>query len=983
MCASRTHTTNDLLEGTAGGVFAVDNHVHVKMFESGVRPDDGHRLGKVTSVTGDQCEVMFPQGVTLTSDYSTRPADQFTDLHGTNTWTGPCNSLVKAPTAAQRLTLPTRGLVESPHAEHDKSIFWTQCCQQNWDVTVDCNTLGETDENCGLATICPHQRSAFGLSYNPPLHSHHTDIEGFCGTNVLSNRCDVEWSANCNHVDNLGDSGASQRYMSLYPECATSSGSAWKKIVQAVSSDCSAFRVDGRKYTNWDEGDLSKQMVMAEDAEARKVMEVCLEAVNHWFHPLYHYYVQCTHNDFHTYHEACKPDQNKYEEQACQWRTTEDQYCDDYKECIETEARACTEGEFCNSLDVKVKARKADYETGQRIICLLAVLVSDDTTEAGREGDVTDADGFHYTDADGNRVKRDEAVIYSSKKERLQECKDKENNDDGPENPHSRANENQACIPRKNSAFEEGNYKLVTGSETVTSASGHDGNSVTVQHLDDYTETNTDGQADGVKVATGSTLDADLDAQNNAINGVGGVRSVTKEYEAQVAWQDVGSTTETLKIAEWMSQGACKIDTEQWELEACGAAPGFNVELRYPETLCVPQCESRSDGDTPTCSQVPNGQFISISYSVTLTYGSTAPQRVATVPTFFVGAHNTETDHFSVPCSADFFLDQQWGYINAASCPVGDIGAETCAGATFEPAKSLNAHGHEFLNTDDKAGGLMLHMKMFPRPAIMRSPGRSDPLSETSVLCESSGAVSYDGGAGCKVILVHEDYFKGSVWQARAENTFYYKDSEMSTADNADDLYSDGPRGTSSAMPYAEFHGVQTPTDFKTYADAFDIYAQSAAKETYTAYPDHFSYEWCVKCSPDQLKMKEESAGWVWRSPQPTEAERLLMDGVTVRKMVWRVDDTETLEVEQCFDPVYSPHPVNTPCWNWQDVTRTESTAFGADFGGNCEGATYQDPHATYTPAGETVQGFGDADTSFDRKVPAYHPKACTDSVAA
>jgi len=274
-----------------------------------------------------------------------------------------------------------------------------------------------------------------------------------------------------------------------------------------------------------------------------------------------------------------------------------------------------------------------------------------------------------------------------------------------------------------------------------------------------------------------------------------------------------------------------------------------------------------------------------------------------------------------------------------------------------------------------------LHMKMFPRPAIMRSPGRSNPLSETSVLCESSGVASFDG-AGCKVILVHQDYFKGSVWQAQAENKFYYKDSEMSVADADEALHSDGPRGTSSAMPYTEFHGTQTPTNFNTYADAFDIYyTQSAAKETYTAYPDHFSYEWCVKCSPEQLKMKEETEGWVWRSPQPTEAERLEMDGVTVRKMVWRVDDSETSEVEQCDDPVYSPTPKSTPCWNWQDVTRTESTAFGADFGGNCEGATYQDPHATFTPAGETVSGFGASDTLFKKRVPAYHPKACTQSV--
>lgn len=1136
MCAHRTHTTDDLLEGTPGGAVAVNDDVHVKMSLSDTigtlttadRLDDGHRLGKVVAVTGTQCVVEFPQGLdvlglTLTSDYSTRHTDQFTDLHGDdNTWTGPCGSLVKAPTDT-----PTRGLVESPHDEHTNSIFWTECCENDWSQVNEKTTLGSMTLSVGqvgTADACPHQRSPFGLTYNPPSHSHGSDHTTTCETSTSSlNACDVDWSADCNHVDNFDMSAQAteagtryEKYMSLYPECATSSGSAWKKIVQPVSCDADplVYRVDGRRYTNWDEGDLSKQMVMAEDAEARKVMEVCLEAVNHWFQPIYHYYVQCTHNDFHTYHEACKPDQNKYEEQACLWRETEDSYCDDYKDCIETEAHACTEGEFCESLEVKVKARKADYETGQRIICLLAVLISDDETEAGREvdaagdpSDLTDADGFHFTDANGNRVRRDEAVIYSSKRERLDECKNKQNNDDGPENPHTRANADMACIPRKNSAFLEGDYTLVTGDSTVTSAAGHlnDGNSVDVQHLNDYTNTNIDQRADGVKVVTGTNLDANLEDQNNAVDSrvkkrnfktgsctagfepvttdyecylagaqasnagglglesiaggetasvlgnpgnpasdpytnevathsdvgswdtlpmcfkssagvflkkvsrrhsataddkmyaVGSMSSVatfnvatsvaaptpvcvqrvgtnddilyntdTKEYDAQERWQDVGSDAETLKVAEWMSRGSCQIDTEQWELEACGGATE-NVRIRYPDTMCVPDCETRTDGTA--CTQTPANTFIATDYSTHLTYGDAAPTRVATVPTLFVGVHNTETDDFSVPCSADFFLDQMWGYVNAAAaCPTPENdGARTCAGATFEPAKSLNSQGFPF-ESDDKAGGLMLHMKMFPRPAIMRSPGRSDPLSETTVLCHNSDdrtSVHFDGSDGCKVILVHKNYFKGSVWTAQTETTFHYADSTgTSPGPNTDgDLRSDGPRGTST--PYAEAHGV---ADITTHADAFDIYNVDNvlaynAKETYTAYPDHFSYEWCRKCSPSTLKMDQEPTDWVWRNQAAPDTS------VTVPKMFWL---PETL-VSVCPTPVSGAFTQPTPCWNWEDVTTTVSTAFGPDFAGNCEGITYSPP-----ATGDTVP-YG----SFDNTVPAYHPKSCLGSVAA
>jgi len=392
--------------------------------------------------------------------------------------------------------------------------------------------------------------------------------------------------------------------------------------------------------------------------------------------------------------------------------------------------------------------------------------------------------------------------------------------------------------------------------------------------------------------------------------------------------------------------------------------------------MCVPRCESRSDGTD--CAQSP--EFIDTVYedrknkgeAAKLTYGTAPPVRVARVPPYYVGEHNTETDHFSVPCSADFFLDQQWGYINAAteSCDGGK--AETCAGATFEPAKSLNEKGHEGYMT--KAGGLMLHMKMFPRPAIMRSPGRSpDALSETSVLClAKGGGISYYDNDGCKVILVHENYFKGSVWQAGDKTKFYYADSDMSTADDSG-LYSDGPRGMTDHMPYT----VSTSGTFETYADAFDIYNHpSTAKETYTAYPDHFSYEWCSKCSPDQLKMKEETGrGWVWRS-----SERFQMDTVTVRKMMWIPADAGT---EKCLDPVHSTTPEDTPCWNWQDFTRTESTSFGADFGGNCEGATYipEISGGSKTPAGETVP-FRTGETYEDR-MPAYHPQACTGSVVA
>merc|ERR1712151_280941 len=277
--------------------------------------------------------------------------------------------------------------------EYDGSlIFQKDCCAaggQTWtDNNKNCNTLGRTDTGCA-ATICPNEQLA-------------PTIKKDDGT---------AWEPTFNHDPVTGAKApiVSRSTQSVCPACATQAGSIWKKMTTTKGAQT---KVDGRKYSNWDEGDLSKQMIMAEDVEAREVMEACLEAVNGWFHPLYHYYIKCTHTHFHSEFQACRQKQNEYEEQACAWRTKENEYCDDYKNCIETEKRACRQGsELCTSLETKVLARKADYETGQRIVCLLAVLIGDD-------------DGYNkqQTNADGTLSEpfRGRAVIYASKKERLE-----------------------------------------------------------------------------------------------------------------------------------------------------------------------------------------------------------------------------------------------------------------------------------------------------------------------------------------------------------------------------------------------------------------------------------------------------------------------------------------------------------------------------------------------------------------------------------
>lgn len=158
----------------------------------------------------------------------------------------------------------------------------------------------------------------------------------------------------------------------------------------------------------------------------------------------------------------------------------------------------------------------------------------------------------------------------------------------------------------------------------------------------------------------------------------------------------------------------------------------------------------------------------------------------------------------------------------------------------------------------------------------------------------------------------------------------------------------------------------------ETYAGVFEIYHSKYAKQyeeteftrpsdsnsnplqQTTAYPDHFSYGWCVKCHGK----KDESTRYILKKTE------------TVAGEVGQSDTTVTLP---------------NPTW-FQDGTK-----LGAKFAGNCEAATLQDaPGADAgklaNVEGQTVvrrlAGVGDpvnADALEDMRkyMPAYHPHAC------
>lgn len=749
-----------------------------------------------------------------------------------------------------------------PQTPPSQSIFWSTCCDASWAATSTCNTLGQADEDSnGLLTCradpCQVDPDTFEFNSYTPV------IDGVAHATSLP----------------VTSQTTEKKKASVYPTCATESGSLWKTVTSA--EDVFYWRVDGRKHDNWLEGDLSKQMIMAEDQEARKVMEVCLEAVNVWFHPLYHYYIKCTHNDFHSDFETCKDEQNAYETQTCAWREQEDKFCDEYDKCIEDQCDECSQpdSQLCASVATKVAARKADYETGQRIICLLSVLIDAE----GCSGDFCkDQQTEEYVDANGETKVRKiagvdaAATTYANKTVRLTNCKNKATNENA--NVYRELTNNE-CITRKTTAFQD-NYKLLTYSGSGISAVNSSGDSVASSSAGAI-ETTEVGITDGSDF---QTLDSTLDNEANAENG----------------------------------SPNCVIDTEQWDLQCDkGQNPPPCPVAKYPYSFCVVQDKLLLDQTalTLTYGCGSGGAKVSVDRShgssdaTGKVWKSALSMSHTDVPTYYVDIHDTTTDTYDVPCSADFFLNDYWGYVksNDNNC-VATSAPETCAQTTFEPTVSLD----DAEKDQSAAGGVPLHWKMFPRPSIMQKADGVRPANAFNrVDCDAAA------DAGCKLIKVHADYFgvsgqsPASVWAPAADTTFHY----------------DGQAGPSAAtsLPYT---APRTSTTIESFATAFNIYG-AAQPWQFSAYPDHFSYRWCVKCLSGNLNLHLESATWTWK-----------VEGRTLQQ----------------------------------------------NFAGNCEGFSLTE-HPSHSndpkPTGLEVKYKDTVNPPLEGLMPAYHPTSCASAVTS
>lgn len=104
-------------------------------------------------------------------------------------------------------------------------------------------------------------------------------------------------------------------------------------------------------------------------------MEVCLVEFKHnWFDPLYKLYAACKRGPPPC--PQCDSEQFDFEAEHCELTIDREHACTTYTNCVtREEARCGAEGSVCSEVAINVGARKADNETGERIKCLLSVLI--------------------------------------------------------------------------------------------------------------------------------------------------------------------------------------------------------------------------------------------------------------------------------------------------------------------------------------------------------------------------------------------------------------------------------------------------------------------------------------------------------------------------------------------------------------------------------------------------------------------------------
>jgi len=156
------------------------------------------------------------------------------------------------------------------------------------------------------------------------------------------------------------------------------------KVVRNNGSfpECFSDRdVDGKDHLNNDYicvgGECSDRQ---EDGDLDK-MEECLVKVHEWFDPVYSNFKDCdwVRDCCDDVNDTCGKNQSDFEGKECMYTNALIEDCEEWKKCWNDGIDDCDQE--CRDVSAGVEIRKAENETGERVRCLLKVLLLNGTGE--------------------------------------------------------------------------------------------------------------------------------------------------------------------------------------------------------------------------------------------------------------------------------------------------------------------------------------------------------------------------------------------------------------------------------------------------------------------------------------------------------------------------------------------------------------------------------------------------------------------------
>lgn len=128
-------------------------------------------------------------------------------------------------------------------------------------------------------------------------------------------------------------------------------------------------------------GHLSDAYIQADQDDGTLLddMETCLDLTKTWHSALYQKFIECKRPPCVVTPLRCEINQTDFEATHCESKLAQNNLCEQFKSCVQQKEAICNH--VCENVAIDVGARKADYETGQRIKCLLLVLRDAKETE--------------------------------------------------------------------------------------------------------------------------------------------------------------------------------------------------------------------------------------------------------------------------------------------------------------------------------------------------------------------------------------------------------------------------------------------------------------------------------------------------------------------------------------------------------------------------------------------------------------------------